>query len=69
MTVFIEQPLATTGLLTSSKYSTFLSVSLQGIDDSADKKSVLVTSTIYLLMLALAKLELRKEQTCYIIII
>ena len=69
MTVFIEQPLATTGLLTSSKYSTFLSVSLQAIDDSADKQSVLVTSTIYLLMLALAELELRKEQTCYIIII
>ena len=69
MTVFIEQPLVTRGLLTSSKYSTFLSVSLQAIDDSADKQSVLVTSTIYLLMLALAKLELRKEQTYYIIII
>ena len=69
MTVFVEQPLATTGLLTSSKYSTLLSVSLQAIDDSADKQSVLVTSTIYLLMLALAKLELRKEQSYYIIII
>ena len=61
MTVIVEQPLATTGLLTSCKYSTFLSVSLQAIDDSADKQSVLVPRTICLLMLALAKHELRKE--------